>query len=63
MLCLIYHLLALETSIKKKKKRPQLHMRESENTSDVLHRGSLEIRGDSVAKRKGKEIPKENLLN
>ena len=38
-------------------------MRESENTADVLHRGSLEIRGDPVAKRKGKEIPKENLLN
>ena len=63
MLCLIYNLLALENSIKKKKKRPQLHMRESENTADVLHRGSLEIRGDPVAKRKGKEIPKENLLN
>ena len=38
-------------------------MRESENPADVLHRGSLEIRGDPVAKRKGKEIPKENLLN
>ena len=38
-------------------------MRESENTLDVLHRGPLEIRGDPVAKRKGREILKENLLN
>lgn len=38
-------------------------MKQSENTSDRLHRGSLEIREATVAKRKGKEIPKENLLN
>lgn len=32
--------------------KQQLEMRESENASDVLHRGFLEIRGATVAERK-----------
>ena len=35
-------------------------MKVSENTLDV---GSLEIRGATVAKRKGKASPKEKLLH
>ena len=60
MLCLIYHLLALENSIKKKKghnytwgtpKTPPMYL-----TEDLW-------RSEEIQLPKGKEIPKENLLN
>lgn len=60
MLHLIYHLVVWENSILEKNNNCRWSKVKTPQTDFT---GDLEIREATVAKRKGKEIPKENLLN